>query len=35
MNPVDVKKQKEWSQRSNDVGTVHCPQGNMQHLSAF
>jgi len=35
MNLIDVKKQKEWSQRSNEVETVHCPQRNVQHISVF
>jgi len=35
MNLIDVKKQKEWSQTSNEVETVHCPQQNVWHISAF
>jgi len=29
------KKQKEWSQTSNEVETVHCPQRNARHNSPF
>jgi len=35
MNLIDVKKQKEWSQTSNEVETVHCLQRNICHISAF
>jgi len=33
MNLIDVKKQKESSQTSNEVETVHCPRWYARHNS--
>jgi len=35
MNLIDVKKQKEWSQTSNEVETAYCAQRNVRHILAF
>jgi len=35
MNLIDVKKQKDWSQTSNEGETMHCLQRNIRHIPVF